>query len=141
MTGPRFVRYFGPVLAALRGLGDSGTPAEVREAEAENLGLSDGVLNAQLASGTSRFDNQIARARSYLAKAGYIDASERGVWSLTEKGKQAELDHAAAIEIFRAAHQRFQENRPAREDTAEIEEAVAPSEAALPVHTTTGNYY
>jgi restriction system protein len=66
-------------------LGYSGTPAEVREAVAENLELSDGVLNAQLSSGTSRFDNQVAWARFYLAKAGYIDASKRGVWNLRER--------------------------------------------------------
>lgn len=85
MTGPRFFRYFSPVLAALKVLGYSGTPAEVREAVAENLELSDGVLNAQLSSGTSRFDNQVAWARFYLAKAGYIDASKRGVWNLRER--------------------------------------------------------
>ncbi len=126
MTGPRFVRYFGPVLAALRGLGDSGTPAEVREAVAQNLKLSDEELNAQLSSGTSRFDNQVAWARFYLAKAGYIDASERGVWSLTEQGKQAELDHDTALAVFRAVHQQFQVDRPAEEDTTEIEETAAP---------------
>lgn len=76
MTGPRFFRYFGPVLAALKVLGDSETPAEVREAVAKNLELSDGVLNAKLSSGTSCFDNQVAWARFYFAKAGYIDASD-----------------------------------------------------------------
>ncbi len=98
----------------------------MREAVAKNLELSDEELNTHLSSGTSRFDNQVAWARFYLAKAGYIDASERGAWSLTEKGKQAELDHDAALAIFRAVHQQFQADRPAGEDTAEIEEAVAP---------------
>lgn len=126
MTGPRFVRYFGPVLAALRVLGDSGTPAEVREAVAKNLELPNEELNAQLSSGTSRFDNQGAWARFYLAKAGHIDASESGVWSLTEKGEQAELDHDAALAVFRAVHQQFQADRPAEADTVGIEEVVAP---------------
>lgn len=52
----------------------------------------------------------------------------RGVWNLTEKGKQGKLDHAAALAIFRAVHQRFQKNCPAGENTAEIEEVVAPLE-------------
>ncbi|MDQ3304100.1 MAG: restriction endonuclease [Actinomycetota bacterium] len=128
MKGPRFVRYFGPVLTALRGLGNSGTPTEVREAVAQNLELSDGELNAQLSSGTSRFDNQVAWARFYLAKADYIDASERGVWRLTEIGKQAELDHDAALAVFREVQQRFQVNRTVGEETPEIEEADAPYE-------------
>jgi restriction system protein len=112
----------------VRGLGNSGTPTEVREAVAQNLELSDGELNAQLSSGTSRFDDQVAWARFYLAKADYIDASERGVWRLTEIGKQAELDHDAALAVFREVQQRFQVNRTVGEETPEIEEADAPYE-------------
>src|SRR3989304_4285344 len=44
-----------------------------------------------LKSGQSRIYNQIAWARLYLVKAGLLDSSKRGVWSLTEKGRTAEL--------------------------------------------------
>jgi restriction system protein len=49
--GARFVRYFGPLLDALRALGGSGTPDEVVERIALDLGLSDEVQNEQ----TDRF--------------------------------------------------------------------------------------
>ena len=53
--GVRFVRYFGPLLDALRVLGGSGTPGEVVERIAVDLGLSDDVQNETLSSGESRF--------------------------------------------------------------------------------------
>src|SRR5579883_2881720 len=91
--GPQFVRYFGPVLDALRDLGGSGSPDEVREHVAAKLGLPDAILNEPTSGGQSRFDNQVAWARFYLAKAGLIDASQRGVWSLADKGLATRLTH------------------------------------------------
>lgn len=52
--------------------------------------MSDAEQSETLASGVqTRFENQVHWARFYLAKAGYIDSSQRGVWSLTEKGQAA----------------------------------------------------
>ncbi|MCD8489254.1 MAG: winged helix-turn-helix domain-containing protein [Desertifilum sp.] len=92
MAGPQFVKYFSAVISALKELGNSGTPSEVRNLIAQNLQLSDQILDEQLGSGGSRFDNQVAWARFYLAKAGYIDTSKRGVWRLTETGINLELN-------------------------------------------------
>ena len=44
-------------------------------------------LSRALALLQTRFENQVHWARFYLAKAGYIDSSQRGVWTLTEKGR------------------------------------------------------
>src|SRR4051794_10172060 len=117
--GPQFVQYFGPVLAALRELGDSGTPEEVREHVASTLKLADQTLNEQMSSGQSRFDNQVAWARFYLAKAGLIDSSRRGVWALTDKGKAAQLDSMQALHLFRDVHSAFRHT-----DDAEAEALV-----------------
>ena len=87
IKGPQFVRYFAPVIGALQALGGSGRPAEVRDRIAQSLHISDQERSALIDSGQSRFDNQVHWARFYLAKAGYVDASKRGVWSLTEKGQ------------------------------------------------------
>jgi restriction system protein len=108
MNGPNFVRYIGPVLGALKQLGGSGRPAEVREIVAQILALPDPVLDEQSAGGNNRYDNQVAWARFYLAKAGYIDASKRGVWSLTEKGLVApDMSHAHALQLFKEVHAEF----------------------------------
>ena len=83
IKGAQFVRYFGPLLDALRGLWGSGTPDEVVERIAEDLKLPDEVQNELLPSGESRYRNQVAWARFYLVREGLLDSSKRGVWSLT----------------------------------------------------------
>jgi restriction system protein len=62
-TGPAFVRYFGPVLAALNELGGSARPAEVREVIVRKLGVSEAEQADVMSSGNPRFDNQVAWAR------------------------------------------------------------------------------
>lgn len=75
--GAQFLRYFGPLLDALRQLGGSGTPEEVVERIASDLDVPDEVQNELLPSGEPRFRNQIAWARFYLAQEGLIDSSKR----------------------------------------------------------------
>jgi len=45
-----FVKWFGPLLDALRDLGDSGRPREVSARIAKNMNLSDQVLDETLMS-------------------------------------------------------------------------------------------
>lgn len=84
----QFTRYIGPVIPAIRELGGSGRPDEVRGVVARDLRMSESEQSEPLPSGVqTRFENQVHWARFYLAKAGYIDSSQRGVWTLTEKGR------------------------------------------------------
>ena len=105
--GPQFVRFFGPITEALKELGGSGRPAEVRDLIIQGLRLSEQEQNAQTDGGQSRFSNQVNWARFYLAKANYIDSSERGVWSLTEAGLSTSLSHQDALQIFQYVQQQF----------------------------------
>ncbi|MCC7458193.1 MAG: hypothetical protein IT390_14555 [Nitrospira sp.] len=84
--GTRFLRYFGPLLDALRKLGGSGSPDEVVEQIAADMELSDDEQNELVPSGGSRLKTNVAWARFYLVREGLVDSSRRGVWSLTEKG-------------------------------------------------------
>ena len=84
-AGSQFARYINPLLSALKNLGGSARPAEAKAAVAELLRLPGGVLEDQLESGSSRFENQVGWARYYLVRSGHIDSSRRGVWALTEK--------------------------------------------------------
>jgi len=105
--GPQFVRYFQPVIDALIELGGSGRPEEVEEAVANHLGLSEEERNEQIPSGQSRFSNKVNWARFYLVKAGLIDSSTRGVWSLTEKGRTTSLTAEQALNLFNQIHKPF----------------------------------
>ena len=87
-TSSQFTKYIAPVVDAIRELGGSGRPDEVRAVIARDLHISDAEQSEPLPSGVqTRFENQVHWARFYLAKAGYIDSSQRGVWTLTEKGR------------------------------------------------------
>ena len=99
--GPQFVRYIGPTAEALKDLGGSGQPAEVMDWIANTLDVTDEHQLEVLSSGQTRFANQVHWARFYLSKAGYIDSSQRGVWSLTKKGLTTTIDHDMALTIFR----------------------------------------
>ncbi len=105
--GPEFVRLFAPLLETLRTLGESGRPKEVSQKIAERLNIPEDELNRVNKNGESRFENQVAWARFYLAKAGLIDTSKRGVWTLTERGRESNLDHDGALGIFREVYAKF----------------------------------
>ena len=130
LGGPRFVRYFGPVLRALDELGGSGRPAEVSNLVAEALSLSAEELAVTTANGASRFRNHVAWARFYLAKAGHIDSSQHGVWALTDTGRALKaMSHAQAMSLFHEVHSRFQNAADVvTADDAEDEEQPSTSE-------------
>ena len=117
--GTKFLRFFGPLLDALRKLGGSGTPDEVVEQIAADLNLSDDVQNELLPSGSSRYRNQVAWARFYLVREGLLDSSKRGVWSLTERGRNTHLMVDQAGEIFSKWVKIFDEQRRAKATTGE----------------------
>ena len=131
--GPRFVRYFAPIIEVLKQLGGSGSPEEVRGLVASRLAISEEEQSEQLPSGTTRFDNQVAWARFYLTRAGLLDSSRRGIWSLTEKGRATTLSHAAALQIMKDLHKVFAADRKARPKADGAEQPIEDSspEAAL----------
>ena len=106
-AGPVFVQYFAPVLQALRELGGSARAAEVRDKVAAMVSLSDEAAAETTSTGSLRFDNKISWARFYLSRAGFIDSSQRGVWTLTEQGAKAQLPQEAALALFKALHQQM----------------------------------
>ena len=122
--GPQFVRYFQPVIDALTKLGGSGRPEEVEEAIAEQLGLSESERNEQIPSGQSRFSNKVNWARFYLVKAGLIDSSTRGVWSLSEKGRTTSLSAEQALELFNLIHKPFVTDRKRSKAEKVIEDEI-----------------
>lgn len=95
-----FVRWFAPLLQALKDLGGSAAPREASERVAEIEKVPDALRNEVLRSGQERFHNQVCWARQYLVWEGLIDSGKRGVWTLTPKGSQTQLDAKSAREIF-----------------------------------------
>ena len=76
--GPQFVRYFGPVLDALRSLGGSGSRNEVADIVAEKLQVPAKQQEELMGSGQPRFLNRVQWARFYLSKDGFISRLQSG---------------------------------------------------------------
>jgi restriction system protein len=123
--GAQFVRYFGPLLDALRALGGSAKADEAVDRVAEDLKITDDVLNETLPSGGSRFRNQVAWARFYLVREGLVDSSKHGVWSLTDRGFKTSLAPEQARALFLKWVKFFQAQRKEKEKSQPVAEQVA----------------
>jgi restriction system protein len=110
--GPVFLRFVAPIVEALKELGNSGTAAEVTDRVLERLNISDDEQEDTVSNGQARVRNQIGWARFYLAKAGLLDASQRGVWALTEAGRNAKLDGESTYALFKSVHKQFPRKAP-----------------------------
>jgi restriction system protein len=129
VQGPKFVQYFAPIVDGLKSMGGSGRPAEVTDWVANALGVSDDERSELTSTGVVRFDNAVAWARFYLAKSGIIDASKRGVWTLTEKGRgMSTPSHDEAYAIFKDVQSGFERGASKVADETVDAEQDAPSE-------------
>lgn len=95
--GPEFIKYFGPVLQALKENDASARPKEVYDWIISNLNIPDEELQKTNKNGQSNFENKVAFARFYLSKVDYIDGRTRGVWALTEKGRSESITPEKAL--------------------------------------------
>lgn len=96
-----FLRWFKPLLEALKELGGNATPGEVRRKIIEDEKLSEEDTNEiRGKSGVNKFANELAFARNYLVYEGLIDGNERGVWKITDAGRNIEMTDEEASRIF-----------------------------------------
>jgi restriction system protein len=99
---PTFDQMMNPLLQALKELGGSGTIEELDDKVAEILSLSDEqleVLHNPDQGGLAEVSYRLAWTRTYLKKYGVLENSSRGVWALTQKGRQ--LDRVNSTEVKR----------------------------------------
>jgi restriction system protein len=104
--GPEFIRFFKPILQILKESGGSGTTSEVIDRAIELLQIPESKQEVTLKNGQSRIRNQVQWSRLYLVRAGYLESSRRGVWSLTEKGAQTDLATFDPYEVFQVPSRR-----------------------------------
>lgn len=111
-SNAKFLRWFKPIITALRDLGGSAKPQEVRNKIIENENLTEDEINETRGKNNGkRFNSDVDFARSYLAEGGYIDNSVHGVWSLTEKGKTVEMTDELASQVFKNVHSKYELKR------------------------------
>lgn len=110
-----FVKWFNPILTALKKLGGSGKSKEVIEQVAFDCKVNDKFREETNKNGILKFDNQVAWARQYLVWEGLLDNSKRGVWSLSELGNKTNLTLEEASAIFykwQKIHTKVKKNNP-----------------------------
>jgi len=115
--GPQFTRFFKPIIEVLKESGGSGTVAEVIDRAIEKMEISENEQAVTLKNGQSRVRNQVQWARLYLVRAGYLDSSKRGIWSLMEKGINTDTEAFDALGTFRSVQKFFQEEKKIQNKT------------------------
>jgi len=115
--GPQFTRFFKPILEVLRETGGSGTVAEVIDRVLEKMAIREEEQEVTLKNGQSRVRNQVQWARLYLVRAGYLDSSKRGVWSLTDKGMGININSLDVPDTFRTVQKLFMEDKKLKPKT------------------------
>ncbi|MGN1318256.1 MAG: AAA family ATPase, partial [Lachnospirales bacterium] len=100
-SNAEFLKWFKPILEALKELNGSGTPNDVREKIIELYQLTEEEITATRGkNGVNKFENETAFARLYLVYEGYISKAVRGVWSLTERGRNINMTDELASMVF-----------------------------------------
>lgn len=113
-SGAKFLRWFKPLLQALKDLGGSATPKEARNKIIENEKLTEEETSAVVGkTQTPEFNNDVAWARQYLVRGGYIDNRLHGTWTLTESGWSVDMTDILATELFKKV---VKENQKSRND-------------------------
>lgn len=118
-----FVRWFGPVLESLRALGGSAKPREITEWIGKKYNIPEAILNERYEkSGVLKFQNQLAWARQYLIWEELLAASKHGVWTLSNKGWNTQLNEAQAHDVFLKWVKVFQDLREGKPtESVEVE--------------------
>ena len=117
--GPEFIRFFKPILRILKESGGSATTSEVIDRAIELLRIPESEQEVTLKNGQSRVRNQVQWSRLYLVRAGYLDSSRRGVWSLTEKGSQTDLATFDPYHVFQTVQKQFHAEKKKKKDIEE----------------------
>lgn len=131
-----FVKWFGPVLDALRALGGSAKPKEITEWIGQKWNIPDEILNERYEkSGVLKFQNQLAWARQYLIWEELLASSKHGVWALSEKGWKTKLTESQAYDIFLKwvrVFQELRENKGTETVDSQVEKVIQNQESSEP---------
>ena len=112
---PRGDELMNSTLGAIRALGGSASIEEIENKATDDMALPSQVTDIPHGDGrTTELKYRLAWARTSLKKNGLIDNSQRGVWSLTPKGRDAA--HIDPDEVTRTVVQRAKAERQRRAD-------------------------
>jgi hypothetical protein len=88
MAVPKYDDLMNPTIQALKQLGGKANIKDLDEKVAENINLSDIDLKEIHRGKRTKLSYRLAWSRNYLKRFGLLENVERGIWSLTEAGKE-----------------------------------------------------
>lgn len=121
---PTFDQMMNPLLQALKDLGGSGTIEEIYTKVTEELNLTDEIveiLHNPDKSSQTEVEYRLAWTRTYLKKFGLLENSTRGIWALTNKGRQTESVNPTKVKRFVRDMDRKEHEASAKTDSIEEE--------------------
>ncbi len=125
---PKFDELMVPTVEALKRLGGSASNEELLDEVANGLNLSEEVRNVTDAKrGMSELAYRLAWTRTYLKGWGALDNSERGVWSLTDKGERITLADVETIKRDVRAGGIAKRKQAAKDQPEDTDDANAPT--------------
>jgi restriction system protein len=87
---PKVEDFYVPTMKALRHLGGSASIEEIQDRLTETEGLTQQQLDQVYpTSGAQILPDRMSWARTYLKIAGLVTSGGRGIWVLTDEGRQA----------------------------------------------------
>jgi restriction system protein len=91
MAVPQYDALMNPALKAIKLLGGTAHIRDIEEKVAELVHLNNEDLNDIHRGKTTKLSYRLAWSRNYLKRFGLLEKKSRGVWSLTEEGKNTNL--------------------------------------------------
>lgn len=88
MSIPKYFEFFSAVMECLKD-GKKHTAKETLDYCADYYKLTPDEINEKLQSGQTILSNRVGWARTYLSKAGLVEKEGRGVYIITQEGKNA----------------------------------------------------
>lgn len=131
MAIPDYQSIMLPILR-LASDGQSHKFRDAVEQLAEHFALSNDERSEMLPSGTAfLFDNRVGWARTYLKQAGLLESQRRGIFSITDKGKQLLAENPPSIDV--ALLDRFPEFREFRTRRRDRQTTEGTSQSPVPL--------
>lgn len=131
---PKHDDFYVPTLRVLDGLGGSATIEEIEQALNEKFGFDEDELSQRYPkSGALILPDRMSWARTYLKYADLISNPKRGVWVLTDEGRQAlgwtdEQVRAAVAQGYQKAYQAYVESKATKQESEDLTSDIEPGE-------------
>ena len=124
---PRYTDFMRPILVNLAESGGSGSIHEINDAVVKAMELPDAALEVEYESGAGPVvPDRLSWARSHLKIADLLASGGRGVWLITEEGRQAlalsedQLRHRVA-EATKAQNDLRRKERPSKSEESSLD--------------------